>query len=346
MAIAVALANKPQVMFADEPTGELDSATGDDVFEALRAANPDLGATVVIVTHDDEVVRQVQRTVAIRDGRTATEVVRRTDVDEYGVSQTVAEEYAMLDRAGRLQLPRDYRTSLGLEDRVRLELENDHIGVWPDGSVKKARRAARGGRGSGGRGSGGRGSRDRRSRRWSEVDAPVVEAPAASPSIYEQPPLRPAVIASAVAAQGVESHGRLPRPKQRPRPTPRRRTPTSPRSAPSWKAHRSLRPRSLARCRSSRFRQPRFLKKRRRPQRSTVPAPTRITSYAPQLDDLADGEPYAPRVAAPLVDDESADSAEPQQADDPYAPPTTQIEPTPASGLPRAPWLPKEDDDD
>ncbi|NLF03940.1 MAG: ABC transporter ATP-binding protein [Actinomycetales bacterium] len=132
VAIAVALANSPQVLFADEPTGELDSATGDDVFAALRSANTDLGATVVIVTHDDEVSTQVGRTVAIRDGRTSSEVVRRTEIDEQGQHRLIAEEYAMLDRAGRLQLPAEYRSSLGLRDRVRLELENDHVGVWPD----------------------------------------------------------------------------------------------------------------------------------------------------------------------------------------------------------------------
>jgi ABC-type lipoprotein export system ATPase subunit len=133
VAVAVALANRPQVLFADEPTGELDSATGDDVFAALRSANTDLGATVVVVTHDEGVHTQVQRTVAIRDGRTSSEVVRRTEVDEHGTSSVVAEEYAVLDRAGRLQLPKDYRSALGLRDRVRLELEPDHIGVWPDG---------------------------------------------------------------------------------------------------------------------------------------------------------------------------------------------------------------------
>ena len=132
VAIAVALSNNPQVLFADEPTGELDSATGDDVFAALRSANTDLGATVVIVTHDAAVSSQVQRTVAIRDGRTASEVVRRTEVDEHGTPSVVAREYAVLDRVGRLQLPADYRTSLGLRDRVRLELEKDHIGIWAD----------------------------------------------------------------------------------------------------------------------------------------------------------------------------------------------------------------------
>jgi len=130
VAIAVALANRPQVLFADEPTGE-------EVFAALRSANVDLGATVVIVTHDGEVSGQVQRTVAIRDGRTSSEVVRRTEVNAEGESQIVAEEYAVLDRAGRLQLPSDFRRSLGLRDRVRLELEADHVGVWPDEPKKE-----------------------------------------------------------------------------------------------------------------------------------------------------------------------------------------------------------------
>jgi ABC-type lipoprotein export system ATPase subunit len=132
VAIAVALANEPQVLFADEPTGELDSATGDQVFEALRAVNAEFGTAVVIVTHDQGVSGQVQRTVAIRDGRTSSEVVRRTHVDEFGASAVVAKEYAVLDRAGRLQLPSDFRSSLGLRDRVRLELEEDHVGLWPD----------------------------------------------------------------------------------------------------------------------------------------------------------------------------------------------------------------------
>jgi ABC-type lipoprotein export system ATPase subunit len=132
VAIAVALANRPDVLFADEPTGELDSATGDEVFAALRSANEDLGTTVVIVTHDAAVSSQVQRTVAIRDGRTSSEVVRSTEVDEHGESSVIAREYAVLDRAGRMQLPADFRKSLELKDRVRLELENDHVGVWPD----------------------------------------------------------------------------------------------------------------------------------------------------------------------------------------------------------------------
>jgi ABC-type lipoprotein export system ATPase subunit len=112
VAIAVALANAPEVLFADEPTGELDSATSADVFAALRHANTELGVTVVVVTHD-----------------ASSETLRRAGD---GGAAVVTEEYAVLDRAGRLQLPRDFTAALNLRHRVRLELETDHIGVWPE----------------------------------------------------------------------------------------------------------------------------------------------------------------------------------------------------------------------
>ncbi|MFC8201832.1 ABC transporter ATP-binding protein [Streptomyces sp. NPDC060006] len=135
VAIAVALANAPDVLLADEPTGELDSHTAEQIFAAFRTANERLGTTIVIVTHDQSVAGEVRRTVAIRDGRTSTEVLRRTEVDATtGHETVVAREYAMLDRAGRLQLPAEYTEALGMHDRVALELEPDHIGIWPDDS--------------------------------------------------------------------------------------------------------------------------------------------------------------------------------------------------------------------
>ncbi|MEV1172982.1 ABC transporter ATP-binding protein [Nonomuraea sp. NPDC049784] len=127
VAIAVALANSPQLILADEPTGELDSETSEQVFDALRKANRELGVTVVVVTHDPLVAEQVDRTVGIRDGRTSSETLRREGAE----GEIVAEEYAVLDRVGRLQLPRDFMNALQMERRVRLELESDHIGVWP-----------------------------------------------------------------------------------------------------------------------------------------------------------------------------------------------------------------------
>ncbi len=131
VAIAVALANAPRVLFADEPTGELDEGNSQLVFDALRDVNERLGVTVLIVTHDQGVSTQVRRTVQIRDGRTSTEVLRRTAVDEHGVESLHAREYAVLDRVGRMQLPQDYLTRLDMRDRVRLELETDHVQVHP-----------------------------------------------------------------------------------------------------------------------------------------------------------------------------------------------------------------------
>jgi ABC-type lipoprotein export system ATPase subunit len=100
-AIAVALANSPSVILADEPTGELDSATADQVFDAFRTANEELGTTVVVVTHDLAVASAVR-------------------------------EYATVDRSGRLQLPRDFTEALDIRERVLLELEPDHIAVRPE----------------------------------------------------------------------------------------------------------------------------------------------------------------------------------------------------------------------
>lgn len=128
IAVAVAVACEPQVLLADEPTGELDTATAAEVFDALRRVNAELGTTTVVVTHDAQVSEQVDRTVGIRDGRTSSEIRRRDDTD----GTRVSEEYAVLDRAGRVQLPRDFTEALDMKERVRLELESDHVGVWPD----------------------------------------------------------------------------------------------------------------------------------------------------------------------------------------------------------------------
>ena len=83
-AVAVAVANDPEVLFADEPTGELDEATAAEVFGALQTINAELGVTIVVVTHDAGVASQVRRTVAIRDGRTASEVRRSARVGADG----------------------------------------------------------------------------------------------------------------------------------------------------------------------------------------------------------------------------------------------------------------------
>jgi ABC-type lipoprotein export system ATPase subunit len=131
-AIATALANRPRLLLADEPTGELDTASAHDVFTALQTANAELGATVLVVTHDPAVSAQVRRTIAIRDGRTSSETLRHGTAGAPGQAAPVAVEYAVLDRAGRVQLPSEMTARLGMRDRVRLQEQPDHIRVWPD----------------------------------------------------------------------------------------------------------------------------------------------------------------------------------------------------------------------
>jgi ABC-type lipoprotein export system ATPase subunit len=168
VAIAVALANQPQVVLADEPTGELDTGTAAHVFAALRTANAESGVTVLVVTHDAAVSAHVQRTIAIQDGRTSTEVLRQHQAagggaaDDPGGSAGTdgGEEFAVLDRAGRLQLPRDFTDVLGMRDRVRLALEADHIAVWPGAQIAAADSGGAGGDGhDGGSGQAGGASR-------------------------------------------------------------------------------------------------------------------------------------------------------------------------------------------
>ncbi|GLW56059.1 ABC transporter ATP-binding protein [Kitasatospora phosalacinea] len=132
-AIAVALANDPTLLLADEPTGELDTETATGIFDALRTVNRELGTTVVIVTHDPMVAAEVRRTVAVRDGRTSTEVLRHTETDEHGTRTVHQREYVMLDRTGRVQLPAAFLTALGMQHRITADLATDHIALRPDG---------------------------------------------------------------------------------------------------------------------------------------------------------------------------------------------------------------------
>ena len=133
VAIALALANKPKLLLADEPTGAVDAKTAAYILDVFRRLNEDLGLTIVIVTHDPNLARKVNRVVAIRDGKTSAERIAKGDyaarLDEIsGFVQETHDEYALLDRAGRLQLPREMLDALQLTgNRVRVEMENGRI---------------------------------------------------------------------------------------------------------------------------------------------------------------------------------------------------------------------------
>lgn len=131
LSIAVALANNPPLLLADEPTGELDSITAEAVFAALRELNSRYGTTMVVVTHDPAIAARVDRVVAIRDGRISTEIVHGTAFGAAGQAVVDRKEYAVVDRSGRIQLPRDAVEATGIRDRARVEVRGDHVEVYP-----------------------------------------------------------------------------------------------------------------------------------------------------------------------------------------------------------------------
>ena len=146
VAVAVALANSPALLLADEPTGELDSVTAGDIFALLRNLNAQLGLTTLIVTHDAALAAQVDRTFAIRDGRTSTETVRRDApvagaADQasaiIGLSGETHAESVLIDRVGRLQLPREAIEQLPFEGRAEVRILADHVELWPAGGRKE-----------------------------------------------------------------------------------------------------------------------------------------------------------------------------------------------------------------
>jgi ABC-type lipoprotein export system ATPase subunit len=131
VAIAIGLANRPPMLLADEPTGEVDTATAATIYGIFRRLNEDYGTTVVIVSHDPAIAFRVDRVVAIRDGRTSTETVRRVQVEGAPETDQTHEEFVVMDAAGRIQIPRAYVERLGMGRRVRVEMEDGRIVVRP-----------------------------------------------------------------------------------------------------------------------------------------------------------------------------------------------------------------------
>jgi putative ABC transport system ATP-binding protein len=113
LAVAVALANGPRLLLADEPTSMLDHASAAVVAGLIGAANDDLGTTVVVVTHDPALGASFGRTVTIRDGRV-------------GAEGHAGEDYLVVARDGSVQLPEDL------------------LDVLPPGTLAKAVRTADG----------------------------------------------------------------------------------------------------------------------------------------------------------------------------------------------------------
>lgn len=141
VAIAIALANEPPLLLADEPTGSVDSKTGDQLLNVFREINEELNTTIVIVTHDNELTRKVDRVVNIRDGKISSEMFRMQPHElEEQMLQGIQEEdthleYTVVDRTGRLQIPEELLHTLNLGDnkqsRVQVVEENGQLIIKP-----------------------------------------------------------------------------------------------------------------------------------------------------------------------------------------------------------------------
>ncbi|SFS61116.1 ABC transporter ATP-binding protein [Paenibacillus sp. 453mf] len=130
VAIAISLANRPRLLLADEPTGSVDSETSDRIMAIFRKLNRELAVSVVIVTHDLALANKVDRIVAIRDGLTSTEFVKRNanlDTEVVPGMGEVHEAFVIIDRAGRLQVPREYLEALSIDNRATLEFDGERI---------------------------------------------------------------------------------------------------------------------------------------------------------------------------------------------------------------------------
>lgn len=136
IAIAIALANNPGLLLADEPTGAVDQKTSLMIQDMFRSLNRELGITIVIVTHDLSLSRKVDRVVMIRDGKISSERITKQDYLErlknLGASELededTQEEFAVLDRAGRVQLTKAVLEQAGIEgNKVKIEVKNGKI---------------------------------------------------------------------------------------------------------------------------------------------------------------------------------------------------------------------------
>ena len=140
VAIAVALANNPKLLLADEPTGEVDTITAEAIYKIFRNLQSELKLTTIIVSHDAQIGKHVDRVIAIRDGRIATELVRQNEgsaplagEQNPAVAATTEEhiELTVVDSAGRLQIPKDLRKQFGIQHRVRLDATPEGVLIRP-----------------------------------------------------------------------------------------------------------------------------------------------------------------------------------------------------------------------
>ncbi|MBO5426136.1 MAG: ATP-binding cassette domain-containing protein [Lachnospiraceae bacterium] len=142
IAIAVAIANEPDILLADEPTGAVDTKTSNRIQDLFRKLNKELGITIIIVTHDMKLAAKVDRVVMISDGKISTEKIMKQEYREKIDSLTDAElvedaheEFSVLDKAGRVQLSDEMLESAGIDtNKVKVTVEDGKVIITAENS--------------------------------------------------------------------------------------------------------------------------------------------------------------------------------------------------------------------
>ncbi len=118
ISLAVALANKPELVVLDEPTGELDSQTSQKIINYFEKINKDLGVTMIFATHDRRLIARGYRTMLLVDGRITS--VRRGFVDEKNIP-------VFSDAFGALQIPTNLRGLFKSREDLLLSRESEEV---------------------------------------------------------------------------------------------------------------------------------------------------------------------------------------------------------------------------
>lgn len=135
IAIAVALANEPDILLADEPTGAVDTKTSNSIQDLFRKLNKELGLTIIIVTHDLKLAAKVDRVVMISDGKISTEKIMKEKyktqmemLNDIDLIDDAHEEYSVLDKAHRVQLSDEMLSAAGIDtNKVKVSVENGKV---------------------------------------------------------------------------------------------------------------------------------------------------------------------------------------------------------------------------
>ena len=136
VAIAVALANEPKILLADEPTGAVDTKTSNQIQDMFRKLNRELGITIIIVTHDPKLANKVDRVIMIADGKISTEKIIKQHYKEILEANEESdeffedshEEYSVLDKAHRVQLTDDMLEAAGIDsNKVKVSIVDGKI---------------------------------------------------------------------------------------------------------------------------------------------------------------------------------------------------------------------------